>query len=249
MTYMIKPSPALRSRVPARSAMGDLKSEIQKKFSMFVESDIGVACVNQAQPTVSTIDAKINDLAANWNPTGFYTPDQINTIVQQVLNTTSAARTALESQMSGSLSSSARSNVMQSIDDIGRAGQRAIDYLNAAKIGKTVDAPGFKQWVINSMNAASSGMVTAYVVDCEKPAIFNVMMSFVAVVTVAYNIIKKIAGVALAAGEAALKVAKNAAEAVGALSELLKYAPYVAAAAGAAYLIIKLREVKRRGSP
>jgi hypothetical protein len=241
MTYVPK-THALTRRAQTRPAMGGV-ADVMK--TLFPEKDVGVACVNQAQPTVAGLDAKIKDLAANWNPTGFYSPDQVRTIVQQVLNTTSSARAALESQMSGNLASSARSNVMQSIADLGKAGQRSLDYLNVARLGKTVDAPGLKQWVLNSMNAASSGMVTAYVVDCEKPAIFNVMMSFVAVMTVAYNIIKKIAGIVLAAGEAAVEIAKDIAESAFSIYKIVKYG---AIAAAAVFVAIKLREVQRRGS-
>lgn len=130
-------------------------------------------CLDKANSSrqVKAIDAMTFDLARNWNPTGFYTPAQIHSIVSAVTSLNGAARTVLASLSAVQHSTSDADQVIkQAAAYLDRNDARAQAYITAAsKAGSTgvVNAPGLKMWVTNSLVNISQAYVTVYVLDCN----------------------------------------------------------------------------------
>jgi hypothetical protein len=166
-------------------------------------------CLDQANAQVAPFDAKIGDLARTWNPTGFYTPEEVRTIVT---STTKLTRQAYEALTKAAAEPNAGGeSIDRATNDLGRAGQRSLDYLAAATQAEqqgfaVVNAPGFKRWVTDTMNATSSAMVTAAVVLCLTPWWITALARFMEAADVVFSVIKRVIGAVLKTGDLALKV-------------------------------------------
>jgi hypothetical protein len=260
MTYMIPTSPRLRRRYGNRRPAGlggwaeDQINAGRRAVGLppLPSPPSGTAvCLASANANTANLDAKINDLAKNWHPTGFYTPAQVRALVSNVMAVIANARSAVaKAQGQTGLAEAAQSNLRQSLADMARQEARSLEYLAAASAAtssgaKAVNAPGMKTWVTNAMNAASSAFVTADVVSCELPFWIAVMAGFLGLVGSVVEAIKKIVGVAIAAGEAVLDVARDAAESIPVMWQIVKWGGLAALGVLAVW---KLKEYRKSGS-
>lgn len=218
MTYLApRVTRRYRRRPPALSGwLDDLMGKITGQPSE--ESQ----CLDQANVAVAPLDAKTNDLAKNWNPTGFYTPNEIRALVKSTLQITQQAYDALTKAAAEPNASG--DSISRAADDLGRAGQRSLDYLQAATDAEKqgipfVNAPGFKRWITDTMGTTSSAMVTAAVISCITPWWVGTLTSFLQAVDVLYQQAKQVVGAVLAIGQTALKVANDLPE----LYDILKW--------------------------
>jgi hypothetical protein len=197
------------------------------------------ACVDQANQAVAPMDAKIDDLVKNWNPTGFYTSQEIRDLVSSTMRVVQQAHAALD--QAAAEPNAMQERVMSSANDLARAGGRSLDYLDAARTAdeqglRLVNAVGLKRWVTDTLATSSSAVVTASVIGCLRPWWVGAMAVFQSVFDVAWALAKRTIGAVIAIGETALKVA-------GDLPELYDILKWGAIAFGAywAYLEITRR--------
>jgi hypothetical protein len=200
-------------------------------------------CVEQANAQTAQLDAKTSDLGRNWNPTGFYRAADILTIVNQVNAMIHAAQSAVDK--ASNEPTGIQSDLRQASDDLFRAAANTLNYTRAAQAASqasrtVVNAPGLKTWVINAMNACSNAMMVAMVSSCTTPWWVSALSSFQGVFDTVWTVVKRIGGVVVAIGDTILKVAED-------LPQIYTYLKYAAYAAGAAYLAIKLGEIRRKG--
>lgn len=228
MTYIApRVTRRYRRRPPALSGwLDDLMTKISGQPSE--ESQ----CLDQANAAVAPLDARTSDLAKNWNPTGFYKPDEIRGLVKSTLQVTQQAYDALTKAAAEPNASG--DSISRAADDLGRAGQRSLDYLQAATDAEKqgiplVNAPGFKRWITDTMGSASSAMVTAAVVGCITPWWVGALTTFMQAVDVLYQQAKQTVGAVLAIGQTALKIAND-------LPELYDIIKWGAVAFGAYWL-------------
>jgi hypothetical protein len=166
-------------------------------------------CLSAANAMVAPFDAKIDDLAKNWNPTGFYTPADLRALVSSTMAVVIQAQNALG--QAAQEPNASQDSVMRATDDLARAGARSLDYLQAARDAdaqglRVVNAPGMKRWVTDTMGAASSAMVTASVIGCITPWWVGALAAFQGAFDAAWNVAKKLVGAIIAIGETALQV-------------------------------------------
>ena len=211
MTYMIRArhQPRLRSRSQGLSGLvEDLIEEYQKPRSAADVAD--ALCVNDAVLKGQSFKGKIDNLQAVWNPTGFFPPDDIRLVISSTLELQRHSSAALDKVK---FAAHVRDDLLtRSYDGLHRAGARALDYLDAAKQAdakgiRLVNAPGLKQWVIDTMNAASAALVVAHAVDCMKPVWLSALEAYQEVFDVAIARVVSVAGSLLQVGENAVKVA------------------------------------------
>lgn len=169
-------------------------------------------CVGVADATTAPLDAKIDDLAKNWNPTGFYTSSDIRTLVSQVMAMITGAQGVVD--QAAQAPNASQDSTTRATDDLARAGQRSLDYLTAANQAdqqglRTINAVGFKDWVTSAMGAASSAIGTAAAVSCITPWWVGALATFQTAFDAVWNTAKAVVGAVLAIGETALKVADN----------------------------------------
>jgi hypothetical protein len=166
-------------------------------------------CVEAANKSSSVleIENKTNDLTFNWHPTGFYTSSDIRQLVAAVTGATNAARLAL-TQAPHSTGDAAY-NIKEAGHKLDQNLERAKRYLDgsakAEAAGKALDAPGLKLWVTNSMVNIASAYAVVATLQCRVTWLDHAA----ALITAIWNVAKRIVGVVLAAGEAALQIVEG----------------------------------------
>lgn len=209
MTYMV----TRRYRRPRRAGLGDAFEDLAKQLAKqwSVPTPEG-QCIDAANQALAPFDAKIDDLAKTWQPTGFYTPQEIRDIASATMKVVQQAQASVN--QAASEPNALQESVMRATDDLARASGRVVDYLEAARATeqqglRVVNAAGFKRWVIDTMATASSAMVTAAVIGCVTPWWVGALAQFQAAFDVAWGVAKKIVGATLAVGETALKIVSD----------------------------------------
>lgn len=166
-------------------------------------------------------------LAAAWHPTGFFTPDQIDTIVGRIDGVMMAAIKAADDYRTGSFNAG-KANVLTLENKVGKRRIEGLVFTKTAAqaraTGKTIiDAPGLKQWVLSSLNAISLLLLEIQRLEDIKPAIVSALEVVYDTMQAAARVVAAIVGVAWdvvkAAGAAVLKVPST----VGALITLAKW--------------------------
>lgn len=168
-------------------------------------------CRASADATTAQLDAKTLDLGKTWNPTGFYTIAQVESLVKMTHQMLANAAQVIEKEI---LEFGARANkdaLKLLLSDIhrkmseGQAFNRARDEAMNRGID-VIDAPGLKRWVVWSMSTASSGISGAAYVACMRPWFVSALGSFMTYFNTVWAIAKTITGVAVAIGEEVLKI-------------------------------------------
>ncbi len=207
MTYMMKPRPLPRAR---RSALG---SSIWDQWSQMVSQAMPSqesVCLNEANAKVASLDAQTQDLARTWRPTGFYSPQQIDTIVAEGYRLGSRANDAVRAAPLST--SDAQTSKAIAVKDVQRKIAEGQKYVQAAAEARAkgiavVSAPGLHAWMIGMMTATSQSLVTAAVLDCNMPWLASMIILFQGLFNIAASVVKKIVGVAVKVGETVLNVA------------------------------------------
>ena len=181
------------------------------------------ACLDQANAAVAPLDAQIDDLVKTWEPTGFYTPQDLRGFVTATMAVLRQGQAALDQAASEPQAS--QESILRATDDLARMGARSLDYLQAATTAdqqgiRVVNAPGFKRWITDALASASSAVVTASVIGCLRPWWAGALTAFQRAFDALYAVAKQFVGAVVAIGETALKVVGDLPE----IYDLLKYA-------------------------
>lgn len=169
-----------------------------------------IRCVNQANasPQVQRLDALTHDLAVNWNPTGFYTPDEVQGLVTKILTENAKARITLAAAVYST--SDAATVINQGFAYLKRNDDRAKLYANAVAAARSsgtqvINAPGLKTWALQSLVNISQAYVTVYALDCRTTWL-DTVGAIAEDITAAY---KRVGGVAARAGDTILQAAED----------------------------------------
>lgn len=247
MTYMSTQRRMPRRVRRARPMQGALGSWVDDLFDWKDQASGDPSdtqqCLDVANQQAAPLDAKVYDLAQNWQPTGNYLPADILTAVSSVMPLVVQAQSALDQAMAEG--TSAQDAIGQARALLFTQGSRAVDYTDAAKQALTqgadaVAAPDFKQWVLSTMQAASGGMVAASVSSCMRPWWLTAIAVFQSAFDKAWAVVRAIAGVIVDVGKTVVKVA-------AALPDLAELAMWAAIVGGAYYLFINLSNYKKSG--
>lgn len=200
-------------------------------------------CIDQANAAVAPFDAKIDDLVKNWNPTGFFTSKDVRDLVASTMRVVQQAQATLD--RAAAEPNASQDSVMRATGDLAEAGKRSLDYLDAARTAdqeglRTLNAPGLKRWVTDTMAASSSAVVTASVIGCITPWWVGALAAYQSVFDIAWGVAKRIVGSVLAIGETALKV-------VGDLPQLYDILKWGLIAGGVYWAVIQLQNLKQSG--
>lgn len=235
MSY-IQPRPRMMMKRRRRArGLGDFISDLNASLEQHVE----VQCLNLANQSqqVQQIDAMTMDLAKNWKPTGFYSPSELATVTQQINGLITQARAAVS--VAPQSTSDAQQVILQAIANLDKATGNLALYTAAIATARAngttaINAPGLKTWVTNSLVDISQAFTTAAVLECRTTWLDTALAIF----TTAYNILKRIAGLAIKFADTVLKVADD----VLGLYDVLKWG---AIGVGALYAIKWLGKMRR----
>lgn len=168
-------------------------------------------CMNMADAARQPLLNQTLDLRKNWNPTGFYSVDQVKTILQTTMNALNQSvgavdKVAEDPQLPGhrDVLDEARTSMLkvygQSNDYIG-----AIRDANAKGID-VIDSEGLREWVLDAFREATSGVFAAAWVACQRPWWIDVLAVYNDVWQRVWSVVKDIVGVVVAVGQAVLAV-------------------------------------------
>ncbi len=237
MTYATVTRRRYRRRKPAGLAgfFDDILDQVSGKGSG--------QCIDQANQAMAPMDAKIDDLSRNWNPTGFYTSTDIRDVVSTTLRAVTQAQSLID--QAAAEPNASQESVLRATNDLARAGARSLDYLDAARVAdqqglRVINAIGLKRWVTDTLASASSAAVTASVIGCLRPWWVGALAAFQGVFDVAFTVARRLVGAVIAIGETALKVADDLPE----LYDILKWGLL---AGGVYWAWIQLHNLRQSG--
>lgn len=229
-----------RSQEPMSGFMDVIGQIASSVYGVKQPPSAELECLNKANasPQVAAIDAQIQQLAANWHPTGYYSPVDIANLLETLATQAAAAGDALAAAPSST--SDAESAKRDAFADAGRRYQDRVRPLaravaEAQRTGANViDAPTLKDIVISSMLAISNVYVTATVLQCRQSWVEKWLdkayQAMAAIGAVAYRII----GVALKVGDQVINAAEG-------LAGILKYVIWGGVAVGGYMLYNEFR--------
>jgi len=212
--------PARRARVSRRLyGMGNIVDDIIQqdptlsqwlnKHDVDVQGDL--QCLADANRAVAAMDQNRNDLVKNWKPSGLYTTQQIDAIINSTFQMLKSAIATVDKAMSEPLAQGDR-DALQMVRTnaqlkMGGAteGMRWVTAKNEAlaKGIELIDAPGLKRWITSSMMDASQCIVGVHYVLCKRPWFVGALQGFMAVFNACYAVARAIVGVAIDVAKAA----------------------------------------------
>lgn len=188
--------------------------------------------------TITQMQQKLDELTATWQPTGYYTWQEMADLVDATVKLAGQASTMATQFYSGTSTPSAKDRVRAAYTAYNSVAERAMtDYLPAWKDakakGQVIDAPGFRQWVLDDLAAAIKLMRTVELEVCNTPWLVGVLVGISKVFIGVTDIAKRIGNVVLSIGENAVKAVERGGAIVG---FLISIAPYAGIGLGA-YLL------------
>jgi hypothetical protein len=178
-------------------------------------------CITEANTRTASMDARWYNLAQNWHPTGYYTPDDTNKILQTGIVALTQAKVIV--LLAPRTTSDADTVINQAIDDIDKQwqdAQRFVNAIGAAKAqGIAVAAPDLKDWLTKSLLVASNGYMVRAVLECNATWLDQADYY----VTQAYNVAVTIEGIAVDAVTSVVNVAAGAFDAAKFVTSYAKY--------------------------
>jgi hypothetical protein len=170
------------------------------------------ACAQLADQQAQTADTNIKGVQDGWNPTGYYTPDQMSQVITYVLDMKAKASAAVGA-------SEAAIQIPTHRDILDRATAFLTDsktdpnqYVAAIQDARSqsidvIDSTGFKTWVVNCLKATREAQWASTVVSCARP---DIMLGAIAGISRAVDavigVLKTIGGAVIDAASTVLKI-------------------------------------------
>ena len=231
-----------------RLGMGSIVSDVQDWVDAQTGNSQTQQCLAIANQQAQPLDAKIEDIAKNWNPdTETFQTSDIRTLIGAIMPLVRQAQAALDQAASEGTSSMDSLNQAKAL--LFSQGASAVDILAACDQADQQQLAGvtvtnIKQWVISTMQAASSGIVAAGVVNCLRPWWLSAIAVYQSAFDKAWSVVKRIASIVLEAGEAALEIA---AKVPGLALDLFGFVKWAAILGGVYWLYLSFEKYKKTG--
>ncbi len=212
-----------------------------KQYLMMVRDDAANAdtlkCITDANaaPKIKQVDDYVDMIAKTWNPTGFYTPKEIGSAAGTVVGNLIATLAFVQASPNPYEVPSRDSDVAIQVGELQQWIDKGQPFLLAAQSGtNVVNAPGFKRWVIASLQQMSAAMVVRSVLECS----LDIIDTLSSMVDAVWSAIKFIGNLIVKAGETITEIPDF-------LSTVTKVVKWGAIIGGGAWLALKLREAAR----
>ncbi len=171
-------------------------------------------CILEADASTQGMFAKRQDVAANWNPTGFFSIPQLQLVIDNARQMMIAANGVIEQATNDLQLPSSRSALMAASSELADQERKVIPFQDAirdalAKNVEVIEAPTLKRFVIGALEVSQAAMFVVAREACRRPWWLDALATFFGVFTAIANAIISVAGVALKVGQTVLKVADN----------------------------------------
>lgn len=198
-----------------------------------------LACIKlaNASPWVAQIDAEISRINTSWKPTGYYTPAEVQSLINVLTNEAAAAGDALASAPRSTRD--AEQMIAQAFDDLVnkfqvRSRLYQQDLANAAAAGiNVIDAPALKDWVVSSMRAISDAYTTAVVMYCRQSTLESLLSKAYGAIAAIGRVVWSVVGIAYKVVRDAALAVYHAADAAWSFAKwIAKWGPTIAIGTG-----------------
>ena len=205
-------------------------------------------CIADAAAKTKAFDAETIQLGKTWKPTGIYTVEDVRKLVGIAIDLMKPAWDAVTKALESEPLETQVDNLRQSIDDLSRRGQQAVAYLDAARkakaLGKPMNAPELKVWLLYTRNDTSSAMDAAFIATCVTPSLLDmVAMTWFAWGKTLYDTAVRIVGLAKELLVGAYDATKNT---LDFLAWLARYGPPITVGALALWLFWSTHNKKKK---
>jgi hypothetical protein len=188
-------------------------------------------CIREADTKTQSMYDKREDVRKNWNPTGTFTPDDLQTIVFAAFNMMKEAGTGiLDKALADSQMPNDRDELQAARTQIFDQESKMDEYTAVIKEARAqgitqINALGLKGFVLGAMRVTRNAAFVAAKVACERPWWLDYLVGILKVFMAAANLILSIPGIIYNAAKAALEV-------VDQFAKIVKYSMYAGAAVG-----------------
>jgi len=211
-TIMRRPTRVARGMGRRYRAFADDAGDNADNANDMLTQDADSVC--GTSPDMVTLEAQIQDLSINWNPTGLYKASDVAKIATAAGTVVINATNQLFAQAIPNVQpNSDWFNSLQSALDAANSTFQGmypfIDAVNKAG-GNTssnlVNAPGLKQWVLDMMTVAANGFQTAYLSACAEPWWTSAAASINSAFTSLNSVCKSVVSAVAKVGQTAVNV-------------------------------------------
>jgi len=182
-------------------------------------------CLTGANASVASLDAQINDLTANWHPSGFYTPAQVQQVIQMGLSIIKQGQQAILDGIAANngVSSDVTSQLADAQDQLDRYGQQAADITTTLNPkADLVEADGLRRWAIGAMQVTRDALTASAVTSCLRPTWVAIMGAVEGAFASAVAVLKLLGNELAQAGQVIQKLPDT----IGTIYAVLKYKKY-----------------------
>lgn len=170
-----------------------------------------MSCADLLRTSTAKFDAETRDLAKNWRPSGRFTVPDLERVINATHMTLRHGGAAVEQAIASGYPPEIRNQLRSVWNRIQTRFGDSLPFVYAlnearSKSIRVVDAPGLKNWVLQSMVAVSVGMGAVAYYACDKPAIVAAFQTFMVYFDRTIAVVKTIANATIAAGESLLKI-------------------------------------------
>lgn len=196
------------------------------------------SCLLEADAKTAEMFAKRQEVKTRWNPTGTYTPDQLEAVVDAAFRMMrDAGVMILDKALADPQLPSGRSELTKARNEIFDQESKQFVYRDAirdarAKGVEQISAPGLKSFVIGAMEVTQAAAFVAAKVACRRPWWLDVLVAALRIFKAAADFILSIPGIIYNAAKAAVKAAET-------IGTIIKYSLYGGVAIGAWWLYKK----------
>lgn len=228
----------------ARAGLGDDFFDMARKMASddYQFAQVSQQCDPVAMTASKPIDDQLQAIVSSWKQRDdFYYPGDMEAIIQAGLNMIKFGQAQLDI-----VDNKAFTGVAQA--EIFKAGQNASDYITALNQAKTknasvVSAPGFRDWVVDTWNAASLAVYALAYARCARPAVVVGVEALISLSNVFVAVVTKTAQVVVKAGDVVYQATTGALSLAGIVA---KYGKFAALGVGVYWIAGKLRESRGR---
>lgn len=191
-------------------------------------------CLPAADAATAALDAKWYDIAQNWNPTGNFSPADMDKAITATVKALSDAQVAV--MFAPQTTRDAGEQIAQAIDSIGKRLQQMAPYATAVQDAKNtgatvINSPNFKQWITGSLVDVSAAYATRAVLECQVSWLQTAQDAIDAV----RSIVMRMVDVVVKAADTVLNVTDD-------IFDAYKYIKYGAIALGVWWLVNKMKK-------
>lgn len=249
MSYVTRPRRRLAKRYRPKPALGGLIDSFQDGLvgmgllpitaSSWYRADL---CAVDPGPDYDSMKAQIQTLKDTWNPTGFFTPDDIFAVQGTVLKFVDMANEQLQNAINIKLEGLPKDAFDQGLKlqaavstQFGEKFQPYMDAYKKARANGTrvINAPGLKGWALDTLTAALDAMFYATLLVCTTSGLEIAASA-------GRDILDKVSAVLLKIGGAIVDAGEAVVDAVDWTFTLLKYAKWGLLIGGSYYLYTKV---------